>query len=130
RSDDQITWEKVSNVTVDLVNKTVSANITKTGYYAIYVSSNLEDRDYRPAKRVVVQGRDVFKFNNLTEGDSVKIYNINGKKIKEISSGDAEGFKWDGRRNSGSYAESGTYIYQIKVKEKGKLISGTIAFVK
>lgn len=123
-------WEKVSNITIDLVNKTVSADITKSGYYAIYTSSNLEDNDYRPAKRVIVQGRDVFKFNNLTEGDSVKIYNINGKRIKEISSGDAEGFKWDGRRDSGSYAESGTYVYQIKVKEKGKLISGTIAFVK
>ncbi|MDD2524559.1 MAG: FlgD immunoglobulin-like domain containing protein [Endomicrobiaceae bacterium] len=130
RSDDQITWEKVSNITIDLANKTVSADITKSGYYAIYTSSNLEDNDYRPAKRVIVQGRDVFKFNNLTDGDSVKIYNINGKRIKEISSGDAEGFKWDGRRDSGSYAESGTYVYQIKVKEKGKLISGTIAFVK
>jgi len=130
RSDDQITWEKVSNVTTDLTNKTVSADITKTGYYAIYVSGSLSDNDYRPAKRVVVQGRDVFKFNNLSDGDSVKIYNVNGKRIREIKSGDAEGFKWDGRRDSGSYAESGTYIYQIKVKDKGKLISGTIAFVK
>lgn len=130
RSDDQITWETVSGITTDLSSKTISADITKTGYYAIYTSSNLSDNDYRPAKRVVVQGRAVFKFNNLSEGDSVKIYNINGKRIKEIKSGDAEGFKWDGRKDNGSYAESGTYIYQIKVKEKGKLISGTIAFVK
>lgn len=80
RSDDQITWEKVSNVTTDLTNKTVSADITKTGYYAIYVSGSLSDNDYRPAKRVVVQGRDVFKFNNLSDGDSVKIYNVNGRE--------------------------------------------------
>ncbi|MEA5001784.1 MAG: hypothetical protein VB017_07900, partial [Endomicrobiaceae bacterium] len=87
RSDDNATWEKVSDITIDLSNKTISAYITKAGYYAIYTSSNLSDNDYRPAKRVVVQGRDVFKFNNLSDGDSVKIYNVNGKRIREIKSG-------------------------------------------
>ncbi|MFA7073927.1 MAG: FlgD immunoglobulin-like domain containing protein [Endomicrobiaceae bacterium] len=130
RDSETDTWEKISDITIDLSSKTISTYITKAGYYAIYTSSNLSDNDYRPAKRVVVQGRAVFKFNNLSEGDSVKIYNINGKRIREIKSGDSEGFKWDGRKNNGSYAESGTYIYQIKVKDKGKLISGTIAFVK
>ena len=44
----------------------------------------------------------------------------------------AEGFEWRGREgtnNSGDWAKSGTYIYQIKLKEKSKVISGTIAFV-
>ena len=41
-----------------------------------------------------------------------------------------KGFVWYGKNNSGQWVESGTYIYQIKVKGKSKLISGTIAFVK
>ena len=58
----------------------------------------------------------------------MKIYTTSGKKIKEITSGDLEGFKWDGRKDNGDWAKSGIYVYQIKVK--GKLISGTIVFVK
>ena len=81
-------------------------------------------------ERVVVVGRSVFEFNNLMSGDVVKIYNINGKKIKEITSGDAGGFEWDGKKDDGTWAESGAYIYQIKIEGKSKLISGTIAFVR
>ena len=112
----------------DLQNKTVMAYISSLGYYGIFEKVKEEDKSYRPKKRVVVKGRDVFRFNGLQQGDSVKIYNTSGKKVKEISSGDAEGFKWDGRKDNGDWASSGIYVYQIKVK--GKLISGTIAFVK
>ncbi len=103
--------------------------------YAIMTEPS--DNDYRPAKRVRVKSRissyGGFKFNNLVDGDVVKIYSINGKKIAELTTGESsEGFEWKGRRgtnNSGDWAESGTYIYQIKLKEQGKIISGTIAFV-
>ncbi|MBO7431460.1 MAG: hypothetical protein J6U02_01005 [Elusimicrobia bacterium] len=95
-----------------------------------------QSTDYRPAKRVRVKSRissyGGFKFNNLKEGDVVKIYNVNGKKVAELNAGTSDGFEWLGRKgtnNGGDWAESGTYIYQIKVKEKGKVISGTIAFV-
>ncbi len=68
----------------------------------------------------------------MKDGDVVKIYTVNGKKIAELTTGDAvEGFEWKGRKgtnNSGDWAESGTYVYQIKLK-KGEVISGTIAFV-
>ena len=92
--------------------------------------------DAKPAKRVRVKSRistyGGFKFNNLKEGDVVKIYNVNGKKVAELNAGTADGFEWLGRKgtnNSGDWAESGTYIYQIKVKDDSKIISGTIAFV-
>ena len=112
----------------DLQNNTVIANISLLGYYGIFEKVKEEDTSYRPKKRVVVKGRDVFRFNGLQQGDSIKIYTTSGKKIREISSGDADGFKWDGKKDNGDYAASGIYVYQIKVK--GKLISGTIAFVK
>ena len=37
---------------------------------------------------------------------------------------------WDGKKDDGNWADSGTYIYQLKIQGKDKLISGTIAFVK
>ena len=126
-------WEKVTISETDNVNKIIKANITKFGEYAVFVSRNLSDGDYRPAKRVRVKTRiangtyEGFRFKYLKEGDTVKIYNVNGKKIREITAGDANGFVWDGRKDNGDWAESGTYIYQIKVD--GKLVSGTIAFV-
>ena len=88
--------------------------------------------DCKPVRRTIVKGRigvkyPGFEFKNMKEGDVLKIYNVNGKKIREITSGTAEGFVWDGRNDSGDWAKSGIYIYQIKVD--GKLVSGTIAFV-
>jgi len=126
-------WEKVTITGIDTTNKIVNANITKFGEYAIFVSSNLNDGDYRPTKRVRVKSRiangtyEGFRFKYLSEGDVVKIYNLNGKKIREITAGNGNGFVWDGRKDNGDWAESGTYVYQIKVK--GKIVSGTIAFV-
>ncbi len=128
KKQDSDNWKDITISNTDLQNKTVMSYITALGYYGIFEKVKEEDKSYRPKKRVVVKGRDVFRFNGLQQGDSVKIYNTSGKKVKEISSGDAEGFKWDGRKDNGDYAASGIYVYQIKVK--GKLISGTIAFVK
>jgi len=125
--------ENVPVTSVDTDGKIVSAKINKAGYYALFTDVVLTDSDYRPSKRVIVKARisqsgGGFKFNYLKDGDTVKIYNVNGKKIRTISSGTEDGFTWDGKNDSGQYVESGTYIYQIKVD--GKIISGTIAFVK
>ncbi len=128
KKQDSDNWKDITISNTDLQNKTVMSYITALGYYGIFEKVKEEDKSYRPKKRVVVKGRDVFRFNGLQQGDSVKIYTTGGKKIREISSGDADGFKWDGRKDNGDYAASGIYVYQIKVK--GKLISGTIAFVK
>ena len=128
KKQDSDNWKDISISNTDLQNKTVMAYISSLGYYGIFEKVKEEDKSYRPKKRVVVKGRDVFRFNGLQQGDSVKIYTTGGKKIREISSGDADGFKWDGKKDNGDYAASGIYVYQIKVK--GKLISGTIVFVK
>ncbi len=102
--------------------------------YAIMTEPS--DNDYRPAKRARIKSRigtyGGFKFNNLVDGDVVKIYNVNGQKVAELTAGEtSEGFEWKGRKgtnNSGDWAKSGIYIYQIKLKEKSKIISGTIVF--
>ena len=139
RADATSSWETIKLEKTDTVLRIVNTKISKFGEYGIFVSNNLSDNDYRPPKRVRVKSRiksgryPGFEFRYLQEGDVVKIYNVNGKKIAELTDIDSNGSAfWEGKRdtnNSGDWAESGTYIYQIKLKEKGKIISGTIAFV-
>ena len=128
--------KRVNVEKLDLDERLIYVKAAKEGYYLVIEDSDLDNKDYKPAKRVRVKSRIAnyggFKFNNLKDGDVVKIYTVSGKKVAELTSGNAEGFEWRGREgtnNSGDWAKSGTYIYQIKLKEKSKVISGTIAFV-
>jgi hypothetical protein len=105
------------------------------GYYRILaVEYSADSESCRPVRRTIVKGRigqnyPGFEFPNLVEGDVLKIFSVNGKKIAEVS-GDSSGkIVWNGRKDNGDWAKSGIYIYQIKVKDTGKLISGTIVFV-
>jgi len=138
RADELSAWKKIKILNTEIENRIISADITEFGQYGIFASDNLNDNDYRPKKRVKIKSRiqngtyKGFEFNYLQEGDVVKIYNVNGKKIAELKSITNGTAYWNGKKdtdNSGDWAESGTYIYQIKLKEKGKVISGTIAFV-
>lgn len=137
-------WQNLSPDDTSKFNIEEDGNISYppflNAWIRIYaVTSEPSDNDYRPAKRVRVKSRisnpgyGGFKFNNLTDGDVVKIYNVSGKKVAELNAPEgAEGFERKGREgtnNNGDWAKSGTYIYQIKLKEKSKVISGTIAFV-
>ena len=128
-------WKDVPISQKDLENKTIISNISSLGYYGIFEKAKDGNKDYRPKNRVRVKSRistyGGFKFNGLKDGDVVKIYTTTGKKVAELTAGNAEGFEWKGRKgtnNSGDWVPSGIYIYQIKVK--GKIISGTIVFAK
>jgi hypothetical protein len=120
-------WETV-NFTNDPNMCTVTVNLaltnSKFGYYAVFDKVPLSDNDYRPVYRVFSPGSKL-QFRNLQSGDSITIFDINGRQIKRITSSP---FDWDGRKDGGSYAESGSYIYQIKVN--GKIISGSIVFAR
>ena len=114
----------------------ISYPATMNAWLRISAVIELPSENYRPEKRVRVKSRistyGGFKFNNLKEGDVVKIYSVNGKKVAELNAGTADGFEWLGREgtnNSGDWAKSGIYIYQIKLKDGSKIISGTISFV-
>ena len=114
----------------------ISYPSTMNAWVRVYAVLEIPSEGYRPEKRVRVKSRistyGGFKFNNLKEGDVVKIYSVSGKKVAELNAGTADGFEWLGREgtnNSGDWAKSGIYIYQIKLKDGSKIISGTISFV-
>ncbi len=120
---DGTAWVELTSVQ-DMSKKTVSAKVSQLGYFAIFASSAKADNEYRPDTRSFMPGEKI-QFKNLSDGDSVTIYNLRGKQVRKISS---DPFEWDGRTDGGGYAESGSYIYQIKVN--GKIISGSLALIR
>ena len=142
RKNNSIPWAEGRVLKIEKVEDGVvfSAIVPQiSGQFAVFESTDLDDSDYRPQKRVKIKSRIAsevytgFEFKGLKEGDVVKIYSVSGKKIAEVTDVSTLGVAcWRGRKgtnNSGDWAESGTYIYQIKLKEKNKIVSGTIAFV-
>jgi hypothetical protein len=105
-------------------------NLEPVNYFALRAKAVIRaiDNSVRPANRAFMPGGSV-RFNNLRDGDSVTIYNLKGKLIRKLTPGQFVSFaEWDGRNDKGDFAESGTYIYQVKAD--GKIISGTLAFVR
>ena len=99
--------------------------------YALFPVSSLNDNDYRPKERIITPAtidnkNDFAMFDGLTDGDKVNIYDVNGKRVRQLT----DDFSWDGKDESGSIVESGIYIYQIKLGESGKIISGTVVVAK
>ncbi|MBR3654980.1 MAG: hypothetical protein IKN62_06085 [Elusimicrobia bacterium] len=129
-------WETAAgaNLSVDKTNQIYSFVAAKLGAYRVIESINLNNSSYRPDNRIVVKGKigstyPGFEFKYLQQGDSITIYNLKGRKVRKISADGSDPTIWDGRKDNGDWAESGTYIYQIKLKSGGDVISGTIAFV-
>ena len=130
-------WQEISSENYSKFVKNSDGNISyppfMNAWIRIYaVTSVPEASDCRPVRRTIVKSRigtkyPGFEFNNMKEGDVLKIFTVNGKKIREITSGDADGFIWDGKKDNGDWAKSGIYIYQLK--HDGSLVSGTIVFV-
>lgn len=129
-------WENVTgaSLSVDRNYQLYSFAAANLGSYRVLESVSLSNSSYRPKNRIVVKGKvgnsyPGFEFKYLQQGDSITIYNLKGRKIRKISADGSDPTIWDGRKDNGDWAESGTYIYQIKLKSGGDAISGTIAFV-
>ncbi|MDR2427267.1 MAG: hypothetical protein LBD46_08855, partial [Endomicrobium sp.] len=93
-------WENVS-FTNNFEMRTVTVNLaltnTKLGYYAVFDKVALSDSDYRPVYKVFRLGEEL-EFRNLGTGDTVTIFDINGREIARLTS---KPFKWNGRKSSG-----------------------------
>ena len=129
-------WENVTgaSLSIDKKYQVYAFAASDLGSYRVIESVKLSNTSYRPKNRIVVKNKvgnsyPGFEFKYLQQGDSITIYNLKGKKIRKISADGSDPTIWDGRKDDGDWAESGTYIYQIKLKSGGDAISGTIAFV-
>lgn len=122
-------WRLIGG-TVDPVTHLVSVPIKHFSLYALF-AANITDNDYRAKERIItpatVDGKNDFAtFGNIVVGDVITIFDVTGRKIKQIR----DTYIWDGTDDSGSLVESGLYIYQIKTTSRAKVICGTIVVAK
>ncbi|MDR1942027.1 MAG: hypothetical protein LBQ47_06850 [Endomicrobium sp.] len=102
--------------------------LAPNNYFALKEPGARTAGNHRPVNRAFMPGGSV-AFQNLIDGDSVTIYNLRGKQVRKLTNVSADGaIRWDGKNNNGDYVETGSYIYQIRVN--GKIVSGSLAFVR
>ena len=125
-------WQMIGGA-VDLKNKTITFQTSHFSLFAI-LYTNLTKNSFRPKGRIITPNGDGYNdeiiFPNLeTDLPTIKIFDVNGRSVREISS---IPYKWDGKDNTGRVVESGVYIYQFRASIDGKdeFVSGTIAVAK
>ncbi len=125
-------WDLIGGL-VDLNAKTVATSLKHFSTYGLFYTI-LNRAAYMPKYRIITPNgdgfNDVIKFINLDNVNTeIKIFDVNGRKVRSISQ---RPYEWDGKDGSGRVVESGLYIYQFKVAINGKdeYINGTLAVAK
>ncbi|MDR2425559.1 MAG: hypothetical protein LBD46_00005, partial [Endomicrobium sp.] len=91
-------WEKVNfTPTQDTAKKTITFESNNRGFFGIFVEGSDESSGHRPKYKVFRPGNEL-EFRNLGTGDTVTIFDINGREIARLTS---KPFKWNGRKSSG-----------------------------
>jgi len=133
---DNFDWRLIGS-NIDKDKNTVTGQITHFSIYGIFPVKELSADDYRPKEKIITPAtkdniNDFATFDGLYSEYEIKIYDINGIKVKTINECNDKGPMWDGTDENGNIVESGVYIYQFKalVEDKLKLVSGTIAVAK
>ncbi|MEI7905203.1 MAG: FlgD immunoglobulin-like domain containing protein [Candidatus Firestonebacteria bacterium] len=100
----------------------VSAKVAHFSKYAIVVNSptdivsRAQPNPFTPLGTNPLYNQVTVTFANVGAADvELKIWDINGQLIKNLSGAGVTAVSWDGKDNNGKYAESGIYIYEIKV---------------
>ena len=119
-------WKLVGGE-IDVVNNILTVKIMKFGKYAIFASSGKLEDAYPEQKFITPTTPIIF---GMTV-EKVIIYDVNGKKIRELFKSDFQGsvITWNGRDENANIVNSGVYIYKLFNKE-GKTKCGMIIMAK
>jgi hypothetical protein len=114
---------------VDTTLNVVTAQVQHFTIYALFPVSALTDDAFRPKEKIITPAladgvNDIANFGGIVAGDVINIYDVNGKRVRQIQDENI----WDGKNDNGDIVKGGIYIYQIKKQDK--TISGTIVVAK
>jgi hypothetical protein len=126
---DGFEW-RVVGTSIDSKLSMASGYTKHFSLYAVFPVSALTDEDYRPKEKIItpatVDGSNDFAiFGAIGPGDTINIFDVNGRRVKQLKN---DNTMWDGKDENGNVVESGLYVYQIKVP--GKIVNGTIVVAK
>jgi flagellar hook assembly protein FlgD len=117
---------------VDRVRNVISVKVSHLGVYGIYPTVGVDGDMFRPKEKIIMVSKSV---GGMTSGGSVKgaifsgiqnagvvvrIYDVKGRKVRELVGTDV----WDVKDDNGNEVDSGVYIYQYEFE--GKKYQGTI----
>ncbi|MCS7227776.1 MAG: hypothetical protein NZ839_02280, partial [Endomicrobia bacterium] len=114
---------------VDRVRNIVSVKVSHLSVYGIYPTVDVDGEIFRPSERLVMVGGDgrggrgVIFSGIQNNGVVVKIYDVRGRKVRELVGSDI----WDLYDEIGKEVESGVYIYQYEYnvkKYQGSIVVG------
>ena len=63
---------------------------------------------------------------NISDEFEISIFDVQGNRIRRIQNRNV----WDGKKDDGSLAESGVYVYQVRSGQLDKTVSGTIGVAR
>ena len=118
-----LNWVPVSSTVTTAGNViNVSARVTHFSKYAIVAASpnslvvKAQPNPFTPLSSNPLFNRLTVSFPN-SGGNSVvfKVWDVNGVLLRTINDGGSTQVIWDGKDYSGKYAETGLYIYEVKV---------------
>jgi len=115
---------------VDTKRNVISVKISRLGVYGIYPTVGVSGEMFKPKEKIVILSENTSSVHKVQRavifsgihnvGAIVKIYDIRGRKVRELVDTDV----WDCRDDNGSVVDSGVYIYQYEFE--GEKYQGTI----
>lgn len=137
-----LVWNQQMNSMLDKGAKTVYADVPHFSFYALgsitSAAGSISDmfaypNPYKPGS-TGLHGQSVYGdgvvFESLPARSTVKIYNLAGGLVRELTDDDGDGrCFWNARNSDGARAASGTYLYLVASPAGGKK-SGRIAIIK
>jgi len=137
-----LVWNQIANSMLNKGARTVYADVAHFSFYALgsitSAAGTIADvfaypNPYRPGSSGIF-GQSLYGpgivFQSLPAKSNIKIFNLAGGLVKELSDDDGDGrCLWDARNSDGALAASGTYLYLVSSPAGGKK-SGRIAIIK
>jgi hypothetical protein len=123
-------WQVFHNSQVNLLEKSVTANVTLLGTFAI---TEIKAKDINNVYAFPVPFKsenETITFANVYPESTIKIYTINGELVKTFENSGTD-YKqiWDVTNNLGEKVASGVYIYLI-TNPQGEKKTGKIAVIR
>ncbi len=125
------TWEKVTAISRDTINNTISGVVSSFSYFSLMMNdwdTNLNNVIVYPNPCITDKYGYQLNFANLTQNSTVKIFNIAGELVKEIRVDNPIEI-WNLDNDDSERIASGIYIYLITDPAGNKKV-GKLAVVK
>lgn len=130
-------YVKIGGKTNGQVVSVQSKNIGKYQLRSIARATEFKLTQVWPSKIFTPNGDNINDYIHIhyenPKGSKVtgKVYDITGRYISDLSTGDVEdSLKWDGKDSNGNYVPKGVYIYQLEVEGENKIINGAIVVAR